>query len=95
MSETDCTSVVIPWVFSITFTPEPNGSGKYVLAARSVVCDGNTVNNAAMSTSSVALMTAALTADPATSALGTYTTSGATIIYRGECETLSLPWVVS
>jgi hypothetical protein len=93
LTDTECTSVDIPWVYQTTLTPQANGSGNYVLKADTVLCNGDNMPNLAISAASIAALATALTNDPGTGPLGTWTASGSNIVFVGECQTIVLPWV--
>jgi len=93
LTDTECTSVDIPWVYRTVLTPIADGDGNYVLNPDTVLCNGVNIPNGAISATSVALLATAMTADSALAGLGTWTASGSTIIFVGDCQTIVTPWV--
>lgn len=80
---------------TLTFTPQADGDGNFVLGASSVTCDDDIVANDAISSASLAALVIALNADSALGALGTWQAFGADLqLLSSACEDLALPWVV-
>jgi hypothetical protein len=76
------------------WTPRANGAGNYVLAANSVTCGENPIDNGAISAATLAALVTALNGDTALGAIGTWSTSGGQLILTdATCEPV-LPWVV-
>ncbi len=61
---------------TLTYTPQADEEGHYVLAANSVTCGGEPVANGAIDAASIAALVTALNGDPVLSAVGTWSAWG-------------------
>lgn len=82
---------------TIEFTPVADDTGHYVLAADTVTCDGNVINNGAIDAASIAALVTALNADTGGAAdLGTWVQFGSDIqLTETECQSVVLSWVTT
>lgn len=79
----------------VWFQPETNEAGNYQLAANTVTCNGNPINNAAVSAATVALLATALNASGQFAALGTWGSDGNRLSLTDYTCVPALPWVTT
>lgn len=89
--QSNCDTCDNPLVF---FSPQADDSGHFVIAANSVTCNGEVINNAAIDAASLAALVTALNSSTLLGALGTWAADGTRLTLADSTCTPAIPWVV-
>lgn len=81
---------------AFTFTPDPNGSGHFVVAANSTTCNDEPLANGAINAADIAALVIALNFDPALGLIGTWSAVGTTKVRvsGASCQPV-IPWITT
>lgn len=79
---------------TFTFTPDADDEGNFVLAANTVTCDDEPLENDAIEAATLSALVTAMNNDAVLGALGTWSASGTQLVLSDATCMPILPWVV-